>query len=558
MGKSIYQIVNEKIVEALKKGVIPWRKPWRQAGVPSNFISKKAYRGINVFLLAMQGFASPYWLSFKQCAGLGGQVRKGEKATLVIYWKILERKEAGRAGDGASVIKKIPLLRYYQVFNVEQCEGLKIPEAVEGKLEFEPVELAEAVRDGYMDAPDYQERENSAYYSPARDLVNLPKKENFKSVPAYYATLFHELVHSTGHGDRLNREGFIDGASFGSDKYSKEELVAEFGASFLCGLCGIESELENSASYISGWMQKIAENEKWLVTSATQAQKAVEYMLGTYYGQAVEAVPAVEAEPVEAVAEFSTGADSYRWDGADELDELAGTIGYHYGDIRDGLAGFNWEGVRVSFKAFSEFQPCACKCGQVVYRHASTEGQKVYCYNCGRAVEAVRAGGEFSTGLDCNACGENIDDAEQCDNIPVLCSADVASICRPCHDTLAKLEAEGKLKPSKYHKARAERFSIPCAMCGQELGEGRTYCADCDYCNGEGFTGRGTVEDEGGEFSTGIKSLAVGELVKLKDGKIGEVLEVSEDGKACKVHIRTGERVPDKFYQEYELKKGGV
>ena len=425
MGKSISQIVNEKIVEALKKGVIPWRKPWRQAGVPSNFISKKAYRGINVFLLAMQGFASPYWLSFKQCAGLGGQVRKGEKATLVIYWKILERKEAGRAGDGASVIKKIPLLRYYQVFNVEQCEGLKIPEAVEGKLEFEPVELAEAVRDGYMDAPDYQERENSAYYSPARDLVNLPKKENFKSVPAYYATLFHELVHSTGHGDRLNREGFIDGASFGSDKYSKEELVAEFGASFLCGLCGIESELENSASYISGWMQKIAENEKWLVTSATQAQKAVEYMLGTYYGQPAEAVePAVEAEAVPAVAEFSTGLDC----------NVGGQNEYEAG---------------------------------------------IECVNCGGASRRVRVRAEYGRGF---------------------------------------------------------RWLAQCYSClqYQELAEA------------------------GGEFSTGIKSLAVGELVKLKDGKIGEVLEVSEDGKACKVHIRTGERVPDKFYQEYELKKGGV
>ena len=313
MGKSIYQIVNEKIVEQLKKGVIPWRMPWKQAGVPSNFISKKAYRGINVFLLACQGYTSPYWLSFKQCQAKGGQVRKGEKATLVIYWKILERKEAGRAGDGATVIKKIPLLRYYQVFNVEQCEGLTVPAVDEGKLDFQPVELAEAVADGYLDKPELQSKENQAYYSPSLDIVNMPKKENFKSVSGYYASLFHELAHSTGHVDRLAREGVAQSAGFGSERYSKEELVAEFGASFLCGLCGIESELENSASYISGWMQKISDNEKWLVTSATQAQKAVEYMLGTYYGQAVEAVePAVEveAEPVEAVAEFSTGIKS--------------------------------------------------------------------------------------------------------------------------------------------------------------------------------------------------------------------------------------------------------
>ena len=297
MGASIYQIVNEKIVEQLRKGVIPWRKPWRQAGVPSNLVSKKAYRGINVWLLALQGYQSPFWLSFKQCNGLGGRVRKGEHSTLVIYWKILDQKREDASGK--IELKKIPLLRYYQVFNVEQCEGLKLP-AVDGeKLDFQPIELAEAVVDGYMDKPDQQEKENQAYYSPSLDIVNMPKKENFKSVSGYYASLFHELVHSTGHGDRLNREGIVKSAGFGSERYSKEELVAEFGASFLCGLCGIESELENSASYISGWMEKISENEKWLVCSATQAQKAVEYMLGTYYGQPAEAE---QAEPVEAVA----------------------------------------------------------------------------------------------------------------------------------------------------------------------------------------------------------------------------------------------------------------
>ena len=292
MSQSIYQIVNEKIVEQLKKGVIPWRMPWKQAGMPQNLISKKAYRGINVFLLAVQGFKSPFWLSFKQCNGLGGKVRKGEKATLVIYWKILEQWKD--KAEGGRELKKIPLLRYYQVFNVEQCEGLKLP-AVDGeKLDFQPIELAEAVVDGYMDKPDFQEKENQAYYSPSLDIVNMPKKENFKSVSGYYASLFHELVHSTGHGNRLERPDF-NGGSFGSENYSKEELVAEFGASFLCGLCGIESELENSASYIQHWMQKINDNEKWLVASAGLAQKAVEYMQGVYYGQQAKA-EAVEAE----------------------------------------------------------------------------------------------------------------------------------------------------------------------------------------------------------------------------------------------------------------------
>ena len=309
MGKSIYQIVNEKIVEQLQKGVVPWRMPWRQAGVPSNFISKKAYRGINVFLLAVQGYTSPYWLSFKQCNGLGGKVRKGEHSTLVIYWKILESWKENT--DGKRELKKVPLLRYYQVFNVEQCEGLKLPPVVDGdKLDFQPLELAEAVVEGYLDKPELQSKENQAYYSPSLDIVNMPKMENFKSVSGYYASLFHELAHSTGHGDRLGRDGITASTGFGSERYSKEELVAEFGASFLCGLCGIESELENSASYIKGWMEKISENEKWLVCSATQGQKAVEYMLGVYYGQQAEAVePAVEAVAEPAVAEVSIGLD---------------------------------------------------------------------------------------------------------------------------------------------------------------------------------------------------------------------------------------------------------
>lgn len=475
MGKSIYQIVNEKIVEQLKKGVIPWRMPWRQAGVPSNFISKKAYRGINVFLLACQGYTSPYWLSFKQCQAKGGQVRKGEKATLVIYWKILERKEVGRAGDGADVVKKIPLLRYYQVFNVEQCEGLTLPAVDEGKLDFQPVELAEAVVDGYCDKPELQEKENQAYYAPALDVVNMPKKENFKTVAGYYASLFHELAHSTGHVDRLAREGVAQGAGFGSERYSKEELVAEFGASFLCGLCGIESELENSASYISGWMAKISENEKWLVTSATQAQKAVEYMLGTYYGQPAEAV---EVEPAEAVpaVEFSTGLDC----NDEPAVKKEKYVELWREQVRE-LGRLNWN-LKTEGR---------CKLADI-----QAELYKLIS-------EASEARGEFSTGLDCNACGDNIDNVEQCDNIPVLCSEDVASLCRPCHDKLAKLDEQGKLKPSKWHAKRAERASVSsvsCAMCGQDLGRGVTYCADCDYCNGEGFTGRGTVEDEGGEL----------------------------------------------------------
>lgn len=283
MDNKIYQIVTEKILEKLKAGVVPWKMPWKGGGIPTNFVSKKAYRGINLLLLGMQGYGSNYWLSFKQCKDLGGRVKDNSKATLVIYWKIVEKKIKDEAGEDA--VKRFAMLRYYTVFNVEQCEGLKLPENKD-VLDFHPNDLCEAVIDGYCDCPEIVSKENQPYYRPSTDQINMPSKENFHSVEGYYASLFHEMIHSTGSKERLNREGFS--THFGSEDYSKEELVAEFGSSFLSGLCGLESTIENSASYIAGWMKKIQENDKWIVCAGALAQKAVDYILGTQFKSEVE------------------------------------------------------------------------------------------------------------------------------------------------------------------------------------------------------------------------------------------------------------------------------
>ncbi len=280
----VEEIITEQILAALDSGVAPWQQPWAAAGAHTNLKSKKAYRGINQLLLGFsamsQGFGSPYWVSYKQAEAMGGQVRKGEKSTIVTFWKRLKIEE--KQPDNTKLEKTIGLLRYYRVFNVEQCDGLegKIP-AVPEAVEFDPIEAAEEIVAGMPNCPPIQNGGDAAFYSPSADKVGMPKRESFKSGEAYYASLLHELVHSTGHTSRLNRDGVMKSAGFGSEVYSKEELVAEIGAAFLCGHSGIlDIVFDNSASYIKSWRDKIAADPKLIVKAAGEAQKATDYILG--------------------------------------------------------------------------------------------------------------------------------------------------------------------------------------------------------------------------------------------------------------------------------------
>ena len=260
---------------------MPWHKPW-VGGYPQNLISKKEYRGINVFLLGCQRYSSPYWLSFKQCSELGGHVRKGEKGTMVVFWKQVNFKDKTEEGE---TDKTIPLLRYYTIFNVEQCEGIdekKIPKP-EANPDFQPIAVCEETVNGMQNKPDIQFRESRAYYQPLNDFVNMPVKESFEKEEFFYSVLFHELGHSTGHKSRLDRKDMGAG-SFGSEKYSKEELVAEMTAAFLCGVCQIENMIiENSAAYIQSWLKALKNDKKLVVLAAAQAQKAADYILNKTY-----------------------------------------------------------------------------------------------------------------------------------------------------------------------------------------------------------------------------------------------------------------------------------
>ena len=273
--RSVYQIVTEQVIRQLESGVAPWRKPWR-TDVPMSLASLKPYRGLNVLLLASQGYASRYWLTFNQAAKIGGHVKKGEHGTIVSFWKIgeYEQKDTGEKRDSF-------LLRYYRVFNLEQTEGIAEKlglDKPEPRVPF--IETCEQIVAKMPQRPRMEDS-NAAWYRPLTDTVGMPNKQKFGTAESYYATLFHELAHSTGHPSRVGREGMENVNSFASDSYSKEELVAEMSSAFLCGVSGISpAVIGQSAAYLRSWISRLKGDSRLLISAASAAQKASDYILG--------------------------------------------------------------------------------------------------------------------------------------------------------------------------------------------------------------------------------------------------------------------------------------
>ena len=276
MNANIYDQITERIIALLEKGTVPWRKPWKaQTGLPRNFITKKAYRGINVLLLHAMHYESPYWLTFRQALELGGHVRKGEKACPVVFWKQLEREDK-QTGEK----EKIPMMRFYFVFNVAQCDGLKTLSAPVSESPLNAPSKPEEIIAAMPHRPEIKHGMAKAFYSPSTDVVAMPNRASFEKDAGYFATLFHELVHASGHTSRLNRPTLTESAGFGSNPYCKEELIAEMGAAFLCGQAGIaESILDNSAAYVQNWLEQLKNDKKLIVQAAAQAQKAADFIL---------------------------------------------------------------------------------------------------------------------------------------------------------------------------------------------------------------------------------------------------------------------------------------
>lgn len=281
MSINVYELVTNRIIEQLENNIVPWEKPWSGTiDGAFNRVSKKPYSILNQMLLKHDN----EYASFKQWKDLGGHIRKGEKSEIVVFWKMYPIKE--KQDDGTEIIKTIPLLKYINVFHISQVDGVE-PLKQKVTHDIEPIDKAEKILN------DYWNRENitiehvkgdKAFYSPMFDKIQLPLFEQFKQSEEYYSTAFHESVHSTMKTSRCNRQEDRKGkvVSFGSEEYSKEELVAEVGSAQLMNMVGIETtkSFRNSTAYIQSWLKVLRNDNKFIVSASSKAEKAVNYILG--------------------------------------------------------------------------------------------------------------------------------------------------------------------------------------------------------------------------------------------------------------------------------------
>lgn len=285
--KDVYQIITDRIIAQLEKGVVPWKKNWKNEGIPTNLITLKPYRGINILLLSSLGFSRNYFLTFNQLKQFGGTLKHGERSTPVCYWKYSDEETESDKNTETTARKKV-VMRYYIVYNIEQCEG--IPEdKIPVRAALNPVISCENIIEQMPDKPEIQHKGDMPYYSPYSDIVNIPSIQHFDDAEAYYETLFHELIHSTGHIKRLGRKVINDATSRTRETYSAEELIAEIGACFLKSIAGIEGKhFKNNVAYIHLWLNRLKNNQTFIVYASTMAQQAVDFILNTHKNEGKE------------------------------------------------------------------------------------------------------------------------------------------------------------------------------------------------------------------------------------------------------------------------------
>ena len=292
MARDLYQEVTDKIVESLEQGCAPWVRPWvsnaRFGGMPHNAISGKAYRGINVALLFTPQYATQGWMTFKQAIDVGANVRKGEKGSMIVFYKPFAVTDRNAAPDenGNRAERMIPLLKCFHVFNVEQVENLpaKFAPVTDERPEIE----RHAAADELMGKATVRHGGDRAFYAPSVDAIQLPNPQDFENVASYYGTALHELTHWTGHASRLAREY---GKRFGDQAYAREELVAEMGAAYLCAHVGIAGKLQHP-EYIANWLQVLKGDKRAVLMAASAAQKAADYVTGYKVEESAEAIAA--------------------------------------------------------------------------------------------------------------------------------------------------------------------------------------------------------------------------------------------------------------------------
>ena len=286
---NVYEIITNKIVEALDAGKVPWRKPWYSMNTEhQNVESSHAYRGINPCLLSCSGRSTPFWATFNQIKKAGASVQAGEKGSLVVFWKVNQQtQEEEEDKDEKTGRKTYLLLRFYKVWNLDQIENApvrwtaKLDRALDlltDKRTSSPVAEAEAIWEAMLNRPGKVDAE-SPWYHPADDIIGIPGAEMFHTDADYYSAFFHELAHSTGHASRLARVGIQVRHDRQDIEY--EELVAEFGSAFLCSECGLSpAVIQNQTAYIQNWTKALTANPKWIVMAAAAGQRAVDYIHG--------------------------------------------------------------------------------------------------------------------------------------------------------------------------------------------------------------------------------------------------------------------------------------
>lgn len=273
---SLYQSITDQIVAQLEQGAAPWIKPWHvDTSADRNLVTHKPYRGINRLLLGMSsmasGYGSPVWATFQQWKAAGASVRKGEKATHIVFFKPVSTETVSEGGEVEK--DSYCVMRGYCVFNAGQVDGYEMPASVATVTEFERHERAEAtiLKTGAV----IRHGGDAAFYAPSVDAVQMPNKSAFNSPANYYATAFHELTHWTGAKHRLER---TFGGRYGDPQYAFEELVAEMGAAFMCADHGIQGEIRH-AGYIASWIKALRENDRAIFKASALAQKAADYLL---------------------------------------------------------------------------------------------------------------------------------------------------------------------------------------------------------------------------------------------------------------------------------------
>jgi len=265
---SVYELINTKIVEQLENGIIPWKKSWINARWPQNLVSGSPYRGVNVLLLTSPCFSQNYFLSFQQLKELGGKVKKGAIPCPVLYWK-----------DAENGGKAIP--RYRSVYNVEQCEGIP-KEKIKSvqKIIFSEKHCEEIIRN-MPERPQFKDNDKASY-SVVNDFVMMPQRAMYKRAESYFGLFFYQLVHSTGHPKRLNRKGFAENKDWNEKPDVTEKLIAEIGTGFIKTLVGMEEiKVKQNPITIERWLKALKKNNSLVIYAATQAQKAVDYILNS-------------------------------------------------------------------------------------------------------------------------------------------------------------------------------------------------------------------------------------------------------------------------------------